>query len=268
MISKKLTDNTNLLKYFICKMCFDASSGHPASSLSCAEIVSILHFEIMESNDKFIMSKGHAAPALYSALIINNVLSKKYLSELRKIDSPLQGHPDVNRLPQVNLTSGALGQGLSFSIGLALSKKIKKEQGYIYCLLGDDEVQEGQVWEAAMFGGNSSLDNLIVFLDNNGGQSDGKVIEIMSIEPLKDKWVSFGWHVEKVNGHSLAEISKTVEIYKDSRVKKPLMIISNTSKGYINKNLTILNGQHGGSIKEHDLDLVKSELQINEGYFE
>ena len=171
--------NNKILKYYICKMCLLAKSGHPYSSLSCSDIISTLYFSIMEEDDKFILSKGHAAPALYSALIINNSISSDFINKLREIDSPLQGHPDVSRLPQVNITSGALGQGLSFSIGISLSKKIKKEKGHIYCVIGDGESQEGQIWEAAMFAGNNQLNNLIVFLDKNGGQSDGKVNEIM-----------------------------------------------------------------------------------------
>ena len=255
---------TKILKYYICKMCFDASSGHPSSSLSCADIISSLHFEIMTKEDKFILSKGHAAPALYSALIINGVLSKKLIPELRKIDSPLQGHPDVNRLPEVNLTSGALGQGLSFSIGLALSKKIKDENGYIYCLLGDGEIQEGQIWEASMFAGNRALDNLIVFLDNNGGQSDGRVEEIMNLEPITDKWESFGWSVKTINGHDQKEIKSSVINHKKSNLKKPLMLVSKTSKGYINENLNTLNGQHGGPVSKEDLQNVINELGIDE----
>jgi len=257
-------DLTKILKYYICKMCFEASSGHPSSSLSCADIISTLHFEIMTKEDKFILSKGHAAPALYAALIINGVLSKKHISELRKIDSPMQGHPDVNRLPEVNLTSGALGQGLSFSIGLALSKKIKGENGYIYCLLGDGEIQEGQVWEASMFAGNRGIDNLIVFLDNNGGQSDGRVEEIMNLEPIAEKWKSFGWSVETINGHNQKEIKSSVTNHRKSDLKSPLMIISKTSKGYINENLNILDGQHGGSVSKEDLQNVINELSIDE----
>ena len=191
-------------------MCLLADSGHPSSSLSCSDIISSLYFSIMQDDDKFILSKGHAAPALYSALIINNYISLDFINKLREIDSPLQGHPDISRLPEVNITSGALGQGLSFSIGLSLSKKIKKEKGDIYCVIGDGESQEGQIWEAAMYAGNNQLDNLIVFLDNNGGQSDGKVNEIMPLNPIKEKWESFGWEVTQINGHNHHEIEKSI----------------------------------------------------------
>ena len=146
MKNKDYIKNSKILKYYICKMCLLAKSGHPSSSLSCSDIISTLYFSIMEEDDKFILSKGHAAPALYSALIINNSISSDFINKLREIDSPLQGHPDVSRLPEVNITSGALGQGLSFSIGISLSKKIKKEKGHIYCVIGDGESQEGQIW--------------------------------------------------------------------------------------------------------------------------
>ncbi len=253
-----------LLKYLICEMCLLAKSGHPSSSLSCSDIIGSLYFLIMKDEDKFILSKGHAAPALYSALMIKNIIPRDYINKLREIDSPLQGHPDISRLPEVNLTSGALGQGLSFSIGLALSKKIKNEKGYIYCVIGDGEVQEGQIWEASMFAGNNDLDNLIVFLDSNDGQSDGKVSEIMPLMPIVDKWKSFGWNVSTINGHSHDEIINTVNIYKNEKNKRPLLIISKTKKGYISENLTILQGQHGGSMTDEVLIKVKKELSISE----
>ena len=264
MNSTELNQKINLLKFFICKMCFIAKSGHPSSSLSCADIIGILYFDIMNHEiDKFMLSKGHAAPSLYAALMVKGDISEDLIGELRKIDSPLQGHTDVNRLPQVNLTTGALGQGLSFSIGAALSKKIKKENGYIYSLIGDGEVQEGQVWEAAMFAGNYKLDNLITFLDNNGGQSDGSIDEIFPIDPIEDKFKAFGWSVEVVNGHDVNEIKQKIENFKNSKIRKPLMIISKTKKGYINKNLSILNGSHSGLIDDHVFDLVKNELRVD-----
>ncbi len=245
-------------------MCLLAESGHPSSSLSCSDIISTLYFSIMEDDDKFILSKGHAAPALYSALIINNHISSDFINKFREIDSPLQGHPDISRLPEVNITSGALGQGLSFSIGLSLSKKIKKEKGDIYCVIGDGESQEGQIWEAAMYAGNNQLDNLIVFLDNNGGQSDGKVNEIMPLNPIKEKWESFGWEVTQINGHNQDEIEKSIINRKKRHNLKPLIIIANTKKGYISENLTILDGMHGGSMTEEILDQVKKELAIGD----
>ena len=265
MNNKNINEEVNLLKYYLCKMCLLAKSGHPSSSLSCSDIVGSLYFSIMDKDDKFILSKGHAAPALYSALIIKNIIPKDYISKLREIDSPLQGHPDISRLPEVNITSGALGQGLSFSIGLSLSKKIKNEKGYIYCVIGDGEVQEGQIWEASMFAGNKKLDNLIVFLDNNGGQSDGKITEIMPLTPIEDKWQSFGWEVSTINGHDHNEINNAVYNHKNKKIQKPLMLISETSKGYITENLTILGGSHGGSMTQEILDDVKNELEIIDG---
>ena len=265
MVNKDFSEDVNLLKYYICKMCLLAQSGHPSSSLSCSDIIGTLYFSIMDDHDKFILSKGHAAPALYSALMIKKIIPKEYIDKLREIDSPLQGHPDISRLPEVNITSGALGQGLSFSIGLALSKKIKNEEGYIYCVIGDGEVQEGQVWEATMFAGNRDLNNLVVFLDNNGGQSDGKVNEIMPLVPITDKWESFGWQVSTINGHDHNEIINVISSYKNGKNNKPLLIVSETKKGHISENLTILDGMHGGSMTDEILIEVKEELAIGNG---
>ncbi len=258
----KLENNISLLKYYICKMCFLSNSGHPSSSLSCSDIIGLLYFDIMDhKQDKFILSKGHAAPSLYSALMINKQISTDLINELRKIDSPLQGHPDVTRLPQVNVTTGALGQGLSFALGLALARKVTNRKGYIYALIGDGEMQEGQVWESAMFGGNNELNNLIVFLDNNQGQSDGSIDDIMPINPIKKKWESFGWLVEEVDGHDIKEIQKKISDYKLSNTSSPLMVVAKTKKGYINENLTILEGKHGGVVDKGVLSEIEKELK-------
>ena len=251
------------IKYYICKMCLIAESGHPSSSLSCADIIGALYLKIMDlKNDKFVLSKGHVAPSLYAALIVKKIISKDLITTLRNIDSPLQGHPDVSRLEDVNVSTGALGQGLSFAIGLAKAKKIKKEAGSIFCLIGDGEIQEGQIWEAIMFAGNNQLDNLITFLDFNKGQSDGKVEEIMPILPINEKLTAFGWTVKEIDGHNLDEIQKTVFNKLSENDGKPLFIISNTTKGYINENLTILEGQHGGSMNNEIMYKVENELGI------
>ena len=260
-----LEKQLNLLKYYICQMCYIAKSGHPSSSLSCSDIIGTLYFEIMDkSKDKFILSKGHAVPALYSALIVNNVISKDLINKLREIDSPLQGHPDVSRLPEVELTTGALGQGLSFGIGISLAKKLKKEQGQVYVLVGDGEIQEGQIWEAVMFAGNRNLRNLIMFLDNNGGQSDGKVSEIMPLDPLREKFDAFGWDVGEISGHDSNAIMNVVKNHLDSDSNKPLFVNSNTTKGFINKDTKILDGSHGGVIDEKTMSLVISKLDMEE----
>ncbi len=260
-----LEKQLNLLKYYICEMCYLANSGHPSSSLSCSDIIGTLYFEIMDiSKDKFILSKGHAVPALYSALMVNNTISKDLINKLREIDSPLQGHPDVSRLPEVELTTGALGQGLSFGIGVSLAKRLKKEQGQVYVLVGDGEIQEGQIWEAVMFAGNRNLRNLILFLDNNGGQSDGKVSEIMSLDPLREKFEAFGWDVDEINGHDSNAIMNTVKSHLDSDSNKPLFVNSNTTKGFINKDTKILDGSHGGVVDEETMSLVISKLDIKE----
>ncbi len=258
-----LENQLNLLKYYICEMCYLAKSGHPSSSLSCSDIIGTLYFDIMDSNrDKFILSKGHAVPALYSALIVNNVISIDLINKLREIDSPLQGHPDVSRLPEVQLTTGALGQGLSFGIGVALAKKLKKEQGEVYVLVGDGEIQEGQIWEAVMFAGNKNLSNLILFLDNNGGQSDGKVSDIMPLNPLREKFEAFGWNIDEIDGHDSSAIVKSIKNHIASESNKPLFVNSNTVKGFINRDTKILEGSHGGVVDEDTMKLVRNKLDI------
>ena len=259
-----LKKDINQIKYLTCKMCLDAQSGHPSSSLSCSEIIGSLYLKLMDLDyDKFVLSKGHAAPSLYSALMVINKIPKDLINNLRNIDSPLQGHPDVSRLEDVNVTTGALGQGLSFGIGLAIGKKIKKEKGNIFCLIGDGEMQEGQIWEALMFAGNNNLDNLITFLDFNKGQSDGKVEEIMKITPIDKKLEAFGWSVKEIDGHSLSEIETTVLNKLSKKDGKPLFIISNTNKGYISPDLTILDGNHGGGMNDEVMNKVIEELGIS-----
>jgi len=259
-----LEKDINQLKYLICKMCLIAQSGHPSSSLSCSEIIGSLYLKLMDlDSDKFILSKGHASPSLYSALMMIDKIPKDLINNLRNIDSPLQGHPDVTRLKDVNVTTGALGQGLSFAIGLAIGKKIKKEKGNIFCLIGDGEMQEGQIWEALMFAGNNDLPNLITFLDFNKGQSDGKVEQIMNISPIDKKLEAFGWEVKEIDGHSLSEIENTVKEKLSKKDGKPLFIISNTKKGYVSPNLTILDGNHGASINDEIMNKVIEELEIS-----
>tara|TARA_B100001121_G_scaffold274127_1_gene261704 strand:+ start:331 stop:1080 length:750 start_codon:yes stop_codon:yes gene_type:complete len=243
-------------------MCFIAESGHPSSSLSCSDIIGSLYFDVMDHKiDKFILSKGHAAPCLYSALIVNGDIPYELISELRKVNSPLQGHPDFGRLPNVNMTSGALGQGVSFAIGCALAKKIKSKDGYIFALIGDGEMQEGQIWESAMFAGNNKLNNLIVFLDNNGGQSDGYVKDILPIDPILEKWKSFNWVVKEIDGHNVEEIKVQISEFKGSHIDKPLMVVANTKKGFINNELTILDGKHGGVVDEDVLKEVENAIK-------
>ena len=261
---KDLEKKSNIIRKLVCEMCLHAESGHPNSSLSCVDLLTVIFFSEYNKNlDSFILSKGHAAPALYSVFIANGFLKKEFVNELRNFDSPLQGHPDRLRLPEVGASTGALGQGLSMSIGRAIGKTKKNQSGYSYCIIGDGESQEGQIWEAALFAGNRNIKNLIVFCEYNKGQSDGPLSEIMPLGDLKAKWLSFGWNVLEINGHSIKEIYEAINISKTKNDEKPTMIISHTQKGYISENLTILDQDHGGKMTPETFKIVLNELNLS-----
>ena len=234
-----LVEIAGKLRQHIIMMTCAAASGHPGGSLSAADIITALYFHQMKHDpknptwperDRFVMSKGHAAPVLYAALAESGYFPVNYLKTLRQIGSSLQGHIDMQALPGIEMSTGSLGQGLSAANGMALAAKLDKKDYRIYCLLGDGECQEGQVWEAAMTSSHRKLDNLTAIIDNNKHQIDGKVEDIKNIEPLADKWSSFGWEVFACDGHDIKEIIKTFE--QAVKVKgKPTVIIANTIKG-------------------------------------
>ncbi len=216
-----------------------AGSGHPGGSLSAVEVLAALYFRILkhdpinptwEDRDRFILSKGHAAPVLYAALCEAGYLPESELQTLRKIDSRLQGHPECNLTPGVEMSAGALGQGLSFAIGVALAGRLDARDYYTYVLMGDGECDEGQVWEAAMAAGHFKLDKLIAVVDNNGIQIDGWNKDVMNIEPLKDKWKSFNWRVIETDGNDLARV---IEAFEQAQLSsdRPTVIIAHTTKG-------------------------------------
>lgn len=216
-----------------------SKSGHPGGSLSAADIVTALYFHEMKidpqnpgwrERDKFVLSKGHAAPVLYAALARKGYFPIEELSTLRKVDSRLQGHPSMKHLPGVEMSTGSLGQGLAAANGMALAARLDGLGSRIYVLLGDGEIQEGQVWEAAMAAAHYKVDNLVAFLDHNGLQIDGPTTEVMSPEPVADKWRAFGWHVEVIDGHNLAAILEALQKAKEVK-GKPTMIIADTVKG-------------------------------------
>ena len=227
------------LRRHIVTMIATAGSGHPGGSLSAAEIVTVLYFKEMchdpadpkwARRDRFILSKGHAAPVLYSALAESGYFPVEELSTLRKLGSRLQGHTDMTTTPGVEMSSGALGQGLSFGIGVALAGRLDLRPYRVYVLLGDGECDEGQVWEAAMAAAHFKLDNLVAIVDHNCIQLDGWTQDIMNLEPLAEKWRSFGWHTFEVDGHDLPAIIDALE--KAKLVKgKPTAIIACTVKG-------------------------------------
>lgn len=236
---KELADKAKAIRRHIVSMIHAAQSGHPGGSLSAAEILASLYFEIMrvdprnprwEERDRFVLCKGHAAPVLYAALAERGFFPVEELSSLRRIDSRLQGHPDMKGVPGVDMSTGSLGQGLSTANGMALAAKLDGKAWRVYALMGDGEQQEGQVWEAAMAAAHYKLDNVTAFIDFNGLQIDGCIDQVMSPLPLTDKWQAFGWHVITIDGHDLTAIARAVEEAKATK-GKPTVIIAKTIKG-------------------------------------
>jgi len=214
-----------------------AGSGHPGGSLSAADIVVALYFHKMKHNpkkpnwpdrDRFILSKGHACPLLYACLAESGYFLKSYLNRLRKINSNLQGHPEYGSAPGIEASTGSLGQGLSIANGIALAGKLDKKNYNVYCLIGDGESQEGQIWEAAMTAAHYKLDNIIGILDLNKLQIDGEVENVKSIYPIIEKWKAFGWHTIEIDGHDFNQIIETLD--KADTISRPVMIIANTIK--------------------------------------
>lgn len=246
-----------------------AGSGHPGGSLSIAEIMSVLYFHEMdidpqnpsrEDRDRFVLSKGHAAPAYYAALANRGYFDKAVLKTLRRTNSILQGHPDRKKVPGVDMSTGSLGQGISAACGMAYYGKKRKKDFYVYCILGDGETQEGQVWEAAMSAGHFKLNHLIVFLDNNNLQIDGQVDHVMSVYPLQDKFRAFNWNVLTIDGNNVEEILDAVETSKKNS-GKPTMVICKTVKG---KGVSFMENQagwHGATINEEQYRMAVSELR-------
>jgi transketolase len=223
----------------IVNMIGTAGSGHPGGSLSAVEIMTALYFKVLkhdpadhhwEDRDRFILSKGHAAPVLYAALCESGYLPESELQTLRKIDSRLQGHPECTLTPGVEMSAGALGQGLSFAIGVAIAGRLDARDYYTYVLMGDGECDEGQVWEAAMAAAHFKLDKLIAIVDNNGIQIDGWNKDVMNIEPFADKWKSFNWNVIEIQGNDLAQVIGALEKARSSS-GQPTVIIAHTTKG-------------------------------------
>ncbi len=215
-----------------------AKAGHPGGSLSIAEILTYLYFKEMnidpsnpkdEKRDRFVLSKGHAAPALYATLALRGFFPVDELITLRQIGSRLQGHPDMKNIPGVDMSTGSLGQGISTAVGMALSSKHFGDNYNVYTILGDGEIEEGQVWEAAMFAANKKLSNLTAFIDLNNLQIDGTIDEVNSAKPVDKKFEAFGWHVITIDGHDYDAIEAALAEAKT--IDKPVAIIANTTKG-------------------------------------
>ena len=252
----------------IVEMIYHAKSGHPGGSLSIADILTVLYFEEMNidvnnvkmpNRDRFVLSKGHAAPALYATLMEKGFLPKSLVTELRRFGSPLQGHPDLKKVDAIEMSTGSLGQGLSAANGMALSSKIFKPDFRVYTILGDGELQEGQCYEAAMAASHYKLDNLVAFIDNNNLQIDGDVDKVMSIYPLKDKFISFGWEVIEIDGHNFDEIKGALARAREVK-GKPTAIIAKTIKG---KGVSFMEnnaGWHGKAPSKEEFELAMKEL--------
>jgi transketolase len=263
-----LREKARILRIEILKMLTTAGSGHTGGSLSAADIVAALYFYKMRHNpadpkwegrDRFILSKGHAAPVLYAALALSGYFDKALLKTLRRLGSPLQGHPCSKLLPGVEISTGSLGQGLSIANGIAMGLKMDGSDSRVYCLLGDGEIQEGQVWEAAMTASHYRLDNLCGIIDNNGLQIDGHCCDVMHIEPIVKKWEAFGWHVLDINGHDMGAIVDALN--RAEKLKgKPTMVVARTIKG---KGVSFFEGKveyHGMAPSHEELETALLEL--------
>ena len=246
-----------------------AKAGHPGGSLSAADLFTYLYFEEMNidpkdpkkaDRDRFVLSKGHTAPGLYSVLAERGYFPKEDLKTLRHLGSYLQGHPDMKHIPGVDMSSGSLGQGLSAAVGMALSAKLSGKSYRTYCLCGDGEIQEGQIWEAAMFAGHRKLDNLVVIVDNNNLQIDGTVDEVCSPYPLDKKFEAFNFHVISIDGNDFDEIEKAFKEAKETK-GMPTVILAHTVKGkgvsFMENNV----GWHGKAPNDEEYAIAMEELE-------
>lgn len=256
------------MRWQIIKMLSEAGSGHPGGSLSVADIMAVLFFGEMDidpvnpawpQRDRLVLCKGHAAPALYAALALRGYFPVAELDTLRKLGSSLQGHPDMKKTPGVDMSTGSLGQGLSVACGMAMAGRLDHKDYHVYAILGDGENEEGQVWEAAMFAAHYKLDRLIAFIDHNRLQIDGRICDVLSPEPLEEKWRSFGWQVQTIDGHDHAAIIEAIKVAKENK-GCPSMIIAETVKG---KGVSFMENQagwHGNTPKGSDVEKALSEL--------
>lgn len=246
-----------------------AKSGHPGGSLSAADMFTYLYFKELrvdpknpqwEDRDRFVLSKGHTAPGLYAALALRGFFPVEDLVTLRKLGSYLQGHPNMNSVPGVDMSTGSLGQGISVACGMALASRLKKRDNRVYALLGDGEIQEGQVWEACMFAAHYKLDNLCVIIDNNGLQIDGDIAKVMSPYPIDKKLEAFGFHVETINGHDFDAIASALDTAKTVK-GQPSAIIMKTVKG---KGVSFMENQaswHGSAPNDEQYAVAMAELK-------
>ncbi|MEE9509671.1 MAG: transketolase [Candidatus Bathyarchaeia archaeon] len=268
---KDLEAKTRLFRREILEMTFKAGSGHPGGSLSAVDIITVLYYHQMRidpknpkwaDRDRFVLSKGHVCPALYAVLAEIGFFPKQALWTLRRPESILQGHPDMRLTPGVEMSTGSLGQGLSVACGMALAARLDEKDYAVYCMLGDGEVQEGNVWEGAMFATHERLDNLIAILDRNRLQIEGFTEDVMTLDPLEDKWKAFGWTVlELEDGNDIKQILNVLDKAVE-RQGKPKIIIANTIKG---KGVSFMENRaeyHGRALSPDEMKRARQELEI------
>ena len=265
-----LANIANDIRIEIIEQVYNANSGHPGGSLSCADILAVLYFNQMnidsenpnaKGRDRFVLSKGHCAPALYATLARKGYFDKELLKGFRKVESNLQGHPDMKKVPGVDMSTGSLGQGLSAAVGMAIGSKMEHEGYRVYCLLGDGELEEGQVWEAAMSANKNKLDNLCAIVDYNTLQIDGNIEEVAGLIDIKEKFESFGFNVIEVNGH---DIEALIHAFNSAKHQKdmPSVIIAHTIKG---KGVSFMEGKaewHGKAPNQEQYEEAINELKL------
>ena len=269
MEEKELEKMAKKIRRGIIEQVYKAQSGHPGGSLSIADIMTVLYFDelnvdinkpLWEDRDRLVLSKGHCSPALYSCLANKGFFDMSELGSFRKIESKLQGHPDMKKVPGVDMSTGSLGQGLSGAVGMALAGKLDKKNYRVYCILGDGEIEEGQVWEAAMSASKYKLDNLCVIVDNNNLQIDGTIEEVAGLNKIDEKFKSFGFQIINIDGHNIEEIKSAFEVAKNVK-EKPVCIIAKTIKG---KGVSFMENKakwHGKAPNEEEYKIAIEELK-------
>jgi len=252
----------------ILEMTYAAGSGHPGGSLSAIDILTVLYYHTMRTDpknpmwpdrDRFVLSKGHSCPALYAILADLGFFPKEELMRLRKLGSILQGHPDMTMTPGIEMSTGSLGQGLSAACGMAIAARLDGKDYRVYCMIGDGESQEGNIWEGAMFAAHHKLDNLTAILDRNMLQIDGTTEQVESLEPLAEKWRAFGWNVLEIDGHDMLQIISALDLSKKAK-GKPTIIVARTVKG---KGISFMENQlayHGRALTKEEMDKAREEL--------
>lgn len=266
---KQLKKNALNARVSIMKMLAESGSGHPGGSLSMIDILTVLYFDKMnvkvsdpkwQERDRFVLSKGHGAPGLYAVLAEKGFFPKEELLKLRKCGSMLQGHPDMKGTPGIDMSTGSLGQGLSAANGMAIAGKLDQKEYRVYTIVGDGEIQEGQIWEAAMSSSHYQLDNLTLFVDHNGFQIDGSNDEVMTVNPIPDKFRAFGWNVIEIDGHDFNQIGAAIDMAKTVK-GRPTAIVAETVKG---KGVSFMEhqvGWHGKAPSFEQRDQAVEELE-------